>query len=81
MAEKRKNVRNTRPAGSGERTRKTGNGGSPKSRSSAKQSGARQGGAKSAGSTKRLVTRSAQDKKGAGTAEAENGRAETAGGI
>ena len=62
MAEKRKNVRNTRPAGSGERTRKTGNGGSPKSRSSAKQSGARQGGAKSAGSTKQ-PTRSAQDKR------------------
>ena len=62
MAEKRKNVRNTRPAGSGERTRKTGNGGSPKSRSSAKQSGARQGGAKSAGSTKQPA-RSAQDKK------------------
>ena len=47
---------------SGERTRKTGNGGSPKSRSSAKQSGARQGGAKSAGSTKQ-PTRSAQDKR------------------
>ena len=62
MAEKRKNVRNTRPAGSGERTRKTGNGGSPKSRSSAKQSGARQGGAKSAGSTKQPA-RSAQDKR------------------
>lgn len=62
MAEKRKNVRNTRPAGSGERTRKTGNGGSPKSRSSAKQSGTRQGGAKSAGSTKQPA-RSAQDKK------------------
>lgn len=62
MAEKRKNVRNTRPAGSGERTRKTGNGGSPKSRSSAKQSGARQGGAKSAGSTKQ-PPRSAQDKR------------------
>ncbi len=62
MAEKRKNVRNTRPAGSGERTRKRGNGGSPKSRSSAKQSGARQGGAKSAGSTKQPA-RSAQDKK------------------
>lgn len=62
MAEKRKNVRNTRPAGSGERTRKTGNGGSPKSRSSAKQSGARQGGVKSAGSTKQ-PTRSAQDKR------------------
>lgn len=62
MAEKRKNVRNTRLAGSGERTRKTGNGGSPKSRSSAKQSGARQGGAKSAGSTKQ-PTRSAQDKR------------------
>ena len=62
MSEKRKNVRNTRPAGSGERTRKTGNGGSPKSRSSAKQSGARQGGAKSAGSTKQ-PTRSAQDKR------------------
>ena len=62
MAEKRKNVRNTRPAGSGERTRKTGNGGSPKSRSSAKQSGARQGGAKSAGSTKQ-PTSSAQDKR------------------
>lgn len=62
MAEKRKNVRNTRPAGSGERTRKTGNGGSPKSRSSAKQSGARQGGAKSAGSTKQ-PTRSVQDKR------------------
>lgn len=62
MAEKRKNVRNTRPAGSGERTRKTGNGGSPKSRSSAKQSGARQGGAKSAGSSKQ-PTRSAQDKR------------------
>ena len=62
MAEKRKNVRNTRPAGSGERTRKTGNGGSPKSRSSAKQSGGRQGGAKSAGSTKQ-PTRSAQDKR------------------
>ena len=62
MAEKRKNVRNTRPAGSGERTRKTGNGGSPKSGSSAKQSGARQGGAKSAGSTKQ-PTRSAQDKR------------------
>ena len=62
MAEKRKNVRNTRPAGSGERTRKTGNGGSPKSRSSAKQSGARQGGAKRAGSTKQ-PTRSAQDKR------------------
>lgn len=62
MAEKRKNVRNTRPAGSGERTRKTGNGRSPKSRSSAKQSGARQGGAKSAGSTKQPA-RSAQDKK------------------
>lgn len=62
MAEKRKNVRNTRPAGSRERTRKTGNGGSPKSRSSAKQSGARQGGAKSAGSTKQ-PTRSAQDKR------------------
>lgn len=62
MAEKRKNVRNTRPAGNGERTRKTGNGGSPKSRSSAKQSGARQGGAKSAGSTKQ-PTRSAQDKR------------------
>lgn len=62
MAEKRKNVRNTRPAGSGERTRKTGNGGSPKSRSSAKQSGARQGGAKSARSTKQ-PTRSAQDKR------------------
>ena len=62
MAEKRKNVRNTRPAGSGERTRKTGNGGSPKSRSSAKQSGARQGGAKSAGS-KKQPARSAQDKK------------------
>ncbi len=62
MAEKRKNVRNTRPAGSGERTRKTGNGRSPKSRSSAKQSGARQGGAKRAGSTKQPA-RSAQDKK------------------
>lgn len=62
MAEKRKNVRNTRPSGSGERTRKTGNGGSPKSRSSAKQSGARQGGAKSAGSTKQPA-RSTQDKK------------------
>ena len=62
MAEKRKNVRNTRPAGSGERTRKTGNDRSPKSRSSAKQSGARQGGAKSAGSTKQPA-RSAQDKK------------------
>ena len=62
MAEKRKNVRNTRPAGSGERTRKTGNGGSPKRRSSAKQSGARQGGAKSAGSTKQPA-RSAQDKR------------------
>ena len=62
MAEKRKKVRNTRPAGSGERTRKTGNGRSPKSRSSAKQSGARQGGAKRAGSTKQPA-RSAQDKK------------------
>lgn len=62
MAEKRKNVRNTRPAGSGERTRKTGNDRSPKSRSSAKQSGARQGGAKRAGSTKQPA-RSAQDKK------------------
>lgn len=62
MAEKRKNVRNTRPAGSGERTRKRGNGRSPKSRSSAKQSGARQGGAKRAGSTKQPA-RSAQDKK------------------
>ena len=62
MAEKRKNVRNTRPAGSGERTRKTGNGRSPKSRSSAKQSGARQGGAKRTGSTKQPA-RSAQDKK------------------
>ena len=62
MAEKRKNVRNTRPAGSGERTRKTGNGGSPKRRSSAKQSGARQGGAKSAGSTKQPA-RSALDKR------------------
>lgn len=62
MAEKRKNVRNTRPAGSGERTRKPGNGGSPKSRNSAKQSSAKQGGAKRAGSTKQ-PTRSAQDKR------------------
>lgn len=62
MAEKRKNVRNTRPAGSGERARKTGNSGSPKSRSSAKQSTTKQGGAKRAGSAKQSA-RSPQDRK------------------